>query len=350
MNLAAPLIPGPYSPQEVLEWRVKLLKKHPAIDSTELLEDLVKAKSGNLAKEKATKWIELVKSELLPTEIEKTVLAAVAWLSHVDKMPNTALLFYEPGLRKKRQLCASDSEFSEKFQKDIDAVKRSVHETVNLHMKTSVPMLRAKIAAIELISQLNYHSILPLLIAETPRYLKCPSVNAWLEEIQFQSIHSTGETKDKANETLKTTLKAIAIDRNKLKTKIYQKWHVLSLYEEIREYVDEDLRQHGIENLDDKKHFETFCANLNITEDIKKSIISKDISSKEIAIDILIHRKLISSSNALDKIILETNAIRDKHHTLLFIPGTKQFLDLPVYAPSELFSANLWELLERVTL
>ncbi|WP_374028997.1 hypothetical protein [Bdellovibrio bacteriovorus] len=350
MNLAAPLVPGPLASQDVLEWRIKLLKKHPVVNSTELLEDLVKAKSGNLPKEKAKRWTDLVKSDLLPTEIEKVVLAAVAWLTHIDKMSDVALLFYEPSLRKKRQLCASDSEFSEKFKNDINAAKENIRETANLHMNTSVPMLRAKIAAVELISQLSYRSILPLLIAETPRYLKCPNVNAWIEEIQFQSIYSAGEKKEKAAQTLKETLKSIAIDRNKLKTKIYQKWHIINLYEEIREYVDDDLRQYGLTNADDKKYFESFCASLNLTSEMKKRLLSSDLSSKEIAIDILMHRKLISSSNALDKIILETNAIRDKHHTLLFIPGTKQFLDLPAYAPSELFSGNLWDLLEKVTL
>lgn len=350
MNLAAPLIPGPFSQISVLEWRVKLLKKHKVINVTELLEDLEKAKEQKLSKAKVSNWLKLVTSDLLPTETEKTILAAVLWLIASPEMPDRAVLSFKPSLIKSYQSCKSDAEFSRKFSKEIELARKEINEVVLIHMETSVPMIRAKLAAIEIISNLGYHTVLPLLIAETPRYLKCPSVNAWFEEIQTHSLYGKDAQKENANETLKATLKALAVDRNKLKSKIYQKWHIYFQFERIKEYLDEDLREDGITTPESKAYFEKFCQDFKLSKEVQRRALSKSISAKEVAIDILINKKMIASATALNKIILEINSIKDRHSTLLHLPGTKTFLDLPTHNPSELASHNLWDLLEMVTL
>lgn len=350
MNFAAPLVPSRLTKIEALQWRVDLLKKYSVIDIRAFLNDFKLHMDGQLSEAKVGSWIDLANETLILDEVDKVLVVVTGWLLGAQTMSPLSVAYLDPILSLYRKEATSDEAFVKKYCADIERHRENLLSIGRIYLSKELPEIRAKIAARELIAMLNWDVMFPKLIADTVRYLQCPTVNRWLELTQHVSCYGEKGKKSKAITLLKEVSKSMVVDRNALKTKQHSRWAIFFRYSDIVSRIEgfRTAYQNRRNEPFDLEFFTMYCDHAKVDELYRRHMLADQMTAREIALATMIKNGHVKSENSFNRILADVNQMRDKHPLAEVTSIAHRFFDLGSFAPEQMSSLHLWRTLELI--
>jgi hypothetical protein len=217
------------------------------------------------------------------------------------------------------------------------------------------PRIRACLAFKEIVALFDPDVMIPHLVKMSPKYLASPLTQKWIKKQQYQSRFNESATEaDVATKNLKNLNKAILGDKRQIKKRERPYWKVAFMYDDLTGYI-EGFRRHKAEGKLNQKFFDIYIEQREIPPRFKDLILSSFPSPSEVAIEIMIAKKVIKSEKTFREIQSKINKIQKRHFNgnMLQIasdlrPVVFDFIDLPGTNPEFIGRLDLLKTVENV--
>lgn len=328
-------------------WRFKLLKRVKLFDFTELCKDIeFDISVKNLPKDRRDHWINFAKSkEFQLDDIDKAVLYLAPIVERFRTSNDLALSSID--LSFFAFLYKTPKEIK-LWQSNNAKGKRQALNDFSLLLAEKLLRIRAKLAALELVTVFSPTKMVPWLINITPRYLACDYVQRWIMQQQVYSRHGDDDSLRRDSDScLKQIAKAISGDKRRAKEFIYSYWHLANLWSILSRAI-QDFRSARPFN---RAKLISFCKTWNFNCDDHKLILNPVESPKETALSLMKKNGYLGSPKAFrDFVSRNISSLNRIHSNPNSIPILKEYIDHAKAHPNIMFIDLGWRMLENIKL
>jgi len=340
-------IPGPNN-AEAIDWRWQLVEKFASERTSSLKELLAPARSPS--ESELTALLTQAKDQSLSfDEFDRAILLATHWMLHAESLPIDVLLLLDPDLKIQAEFEEKElSSFLEENGAKLDAIRRDLRQQAQVLLTDQVASLRANLAFQELTAILSPDSLVPQLVAFSPIYLRCPSVQTWIASHQHRLLYGQPREQKTSRTCLNQLAKALVPDARRHRPRLYSYWKVHHDYEALT------ARILGFRKAD-KSHslfpefFRICCVEWKIPEHFRSLILDPEQAPAELSLEILCERGMIAEPRAFREFQPKLSKLRVKHGDNL-PPLVELLLDVPTRLAHKLDPSNLISVLEQVRL
>lgn len=240
---------------------------------------------------------------------------------------------------------------SEAFARsDLKILEREPKQVVasalaNLKLK-HLPIIRAKLAFLEVFSSCLIPEAVAHLVSICPKYLGTELIQRWLLKCQWEYRNAEDEAiTSEAKRCLDLVFSSFKGDRRKNKTRIYDYWRCSYRYDSLNKLInalrEKDL---GVEF----KKLGIIGVQYNIPIAFEDRITCSATSPAELALEIMTAQRDIYSPKAFRDFQSHTSKLRERHPELTSDPFVQNFLDYQFKHLESFNKTDIWSVLETL--
>lgn len=318
---------------DALFWRLQLVEDQGICSFKKLATFLTNASMNKISKKEIDQYIDWAKSDkIILDEIEAAQLYTTYAINKVLSNPDSDNLIahMSPSIRMKAVV---DNVALDDLAKDsslIHIAKLELKKSYDSYMSNQISDIRAKLAFQELIATIAQDEIIPQLIAQTPKYLTCPTIQKWISNQQANLKSSNKKTKQTAKLNLESISKSL-IGNTKSQLRTHEYLFVLIQYDAITGVLKKFHSDFVVNNSADKSRINLFCCQKNIrTDDLisRLKTMRGGTGFRQITLDILEHNMELVGSKALANIQEKMSKLQKKHSKFAAkMPEIMHFVD-----------------------
>ncbi len=344
---------------EAIKWRLALIEKHkiyPISDLRKMLSRLTKNSTDKPTQEERKKFSKYAIDEKFSIdEFDQAALFAIKLLIKDSDFTDSQVVNLDRHLRTFFKIKGGNlTEFCSQNRQHIEFAKTNLKSHGHFLLENEASKIRSYLALKELAAVFDPDTMIPHLVAISPKYLASHLSIKWIRLQQYHSQFGNTTDSNRANRNLKNLQKAITGDKRAHKKRERPHWHVLFVYDDLSGYIS-GFRRHKEEGKLDKDFFDMYCEDRKISDFHKRHIVNSEIHACELAIEIMIESGQIKSEKTLREIQTKLSKVQQRHFggSILGIaddirPVVFDFIDLPSTKPEIIAMANVLEVLEQV--
>lgn len=360
-KLARLYIPDPKTETDAIRWRLNLIGlcelERDAGMAGKLEKAISKTIKHKLRAEDIQYWVGIANSDICEIdEVDYAVLFLANKLFESSEITEKQVFEMYPSIKdlKDTKKIIKGKTYKVSARKIIDEMKDKLEFTRISLRKFKLPIIRAKLALLELMAIIIPDQCIPKLLGLTLSYLSCSCVQNWLETLRYQRLFGNDEEKKNARYYLNRFYRAVEGDANLKKTRIYRYWFYDRFYQGMSKNISEYRKALASK---DKKRQGVRLKILNILpipEKLRGFIPGPRMKPKFLALEIMKELGYIDDTKAFLNFQPTISRLKKKHQLDYFIgpvgltPLLKKYLDHPKKSPELVFKNDIFTVLETL--